>query len=238
VISPLLANIYLNVLDKVWKNKRVQERFRARLIRYADDFVMLCGGNVERVFKGIERVLEHLELELNEEKTKVLDAKEESFNFLGFRIEMRENPRTRKIFPLTKPSKETLREIKTEIKALTCRKNHRMPKERMIKRLNEVVRGWSVYFHYGHCSKELSKIKDYLNARVRIYLREKHRIKNKGYKVFPYSYLYGELGLYKIPTRAPWTSSVKAFGKKMIGKPYLGKPNVRFDEGELEIEHG
>jgi len=214
VISPLLANIYLNVLDKVWKIKRVQERFRARLIRYADDLVVLCGGNVERVLKGIKAVLEHLELELNEEKTKVLDAKEENFNFLGFKIEMKENPRTRKIFPLIKPSKESMKHIKLKIKALTCRKNHRIPKEVMIKKLNEVVRGWVTYFHYGHCSKDLSKIKDYLNARVRIYLREKHRIKNKGYKVFPYRYLYGELGLYKIPTRAPWTSTVKTSGRR------------------------
>lgn len=213
VISPLLANIYLNVLDKAWKIKRVQERFRARLIRYADDFVVLCRGNVERVFKGIERVLEHLELKLNEEKTRILDAREESFNFLGFRIEMKESSRTRKIYPLIKPTKESLREIKAEIKAITCRKNHRMPKELMIKRLNEVVRGWVTYFHYGHCSKDMSKIKDYLNARVRIYLREKHRIKNKGYKKFPYSYLYGELGLYKVPTTSGWTQTVKASGR-------------------------
>jgi hypothetical protein len=127
---------------------------------------------------------------------------------------MKDSLRTGKIYPLINPSKESLRSIKTEIKAITCRKNHRMPEELMIKRLNEVVRGWVTYFQYGHCSKDMSKIKDYLNVRVRLYLRKKHAIKNKGFKKFPYSYLYGELGLYKIPTRAPWTSTVKAFGRR------------------------
>ena len=213
VISPLLANIYLNVLDKVWRVKRVQERYKARLIRYADDFIVLSRGNPERVLLGIKRVLKYLELNLNEGKTKVLDAREESFNFLGFRIEMRENPRTGKIFPLIKPSKESLRHIKSEIKALTCRRNHRVSKEVIVRRLNEMVRGWAVYFHYGNCSKDLSRVKNYLNERVRIYLRGKHAIRNKGYKVFPYSYLYGELGLYKIPTDSPWTQA-KASGRR------------------------
>jgi RNA-directed DNA polymerase len=58
VISPLLANIYLNVVDKIWKLKKVQERLGARLIRYADDFVVLCKGNTEKVLSGIKAVLE------------------------------------------------------------------------------------------------------------------------------------------------------------------------------------
>ena len=58
VISPLLANIYLHVLDRIWKVKKVEERMEARLIRYADDFVVMCRGKRERILKGIEAVLE------------------------------------------------------------------------------------------------------------------------------------------------------------------------------------
>ena len=118
VISPLLANIYLNVLDKVWKMKKVEERWRARLIRYADDCVVPCQGNTERVLKGIRTVLGHLGLSLNEAKTRVVDARKESFNFLGFTIQVKKSIKTGKRFPLIRPSKETLAEIKAEIKAL------------------------------------------------------------------------------------------------------------------------
>ena len=205
VISPLLANIYLNVLDKVWKVKKVEERWRARLIRYADDCVAACQGNTERVLKGMKTVLGYLGLSLNEEKTRILNAREEKFTFLGFTIQVVENPKTGKRFPLIRPSKEALAEIKAEIKALTCRRTLHLPKEVVIKKLNEVVRGWAGYFYYGNCSRDLFTIKGFLDERVRIYLRRKHAKKSRGYKAYSYQYLYGTLGLYKIPTTAPWT---------------------------------
>jgi group II intron reverse transcriptase/maturase len=210
VISPLLANIYLHVLDRIWKVRKVEERFKARLIRYADDFVVLCQGQTERVLKGIKTVLRGLELSLNEEKTRIVDARKERFNFLGYRIEVVRNPKTGKTFPLIKPSKEALAEIKAEIKALTCRKTLCLPKEVVIKKLNETVRGGVGYFYYGNCSRDLSSLKGFLDERVRTYLRRKHAKKSRGYKEYPYQYLYGTLGLYKIPTTAPWTRTVKA----------------------------
>lgn len=214
VISPLLANIYLNVLDKLWKIKKVQERSGARLIRYADDFVVLCRCNTEKTLMGIRKVLEDLELGLNDEKTKVVDASQESFSFLGFTIEVKKNPKTKRDFPLIKPSKKSIKRIKAEIKGLTCRKNHALPKEVVVSKLNGKVRGWSNYFYYGNCSKDLSKLKGFLDERVRTYLRRKHKMKNRGYKAFPYKYLYENLKLYKIPTTAPWTQAVKAFGRR------------------------
>jgi RNA-directed DNA polymerase len=212
VISPLLANIYLNVLDKVWKARRIQERLEARLIRYADDFVVLCKGKTERLLQGIQGVLGDLGLTLNLEKTRVVDAREEGFNFLGFTIEVKRNPRTGKRFPLIRPSRKALKQIKAEIKSLTCRQTLALPKEVVIQKLNEVVRGWAGYFYYGHCSKDFSVLKGFLDERVRIYLRRKHQEKSRGYKAYPYKYLYGTLGLYKIPTTAPWTQTAKAAG--------------------------
>jgi group II intron reverse transcriptase/maturase len=214
VISPLLANIYLHVLDRIWKVRKVEERFQARLIRYADDFVVLCQGNTERVLKGIKTVLRGLELNLNEDKTRVIDAKRQSFQFLGFTLEVKRSLKTGKKFPLITPSKEAMAEIKAGIKALTCRKTLRLPKEVVIKKLNEVVRGWTGYFYYGNCSRDLTKLKEFLDGRVRIYLRRKHAKKNRGYKAYPYKYLYDNLGLYKIPTTAPWTQAAKASGRR------------------------
>lgn len=214
VISPLLANIYLNVLDKVWKIKRVQERMGARLIRYADDLVVLCEGNTERVQRGMRRVLAYLELSLNEDKTRVVDAKQEGFNFLGFTVKMMKSYRTGKSFSSIKPSKKAMQGIKAEIKRLTCRRNLGLPQEVVIRKLNEVVRGWAQYFYYGNCSRPLGRVKWYMEERVRIYLRRKHRLSTRGQKTYPYSYLYENIGLYKIPTTAPWTKTAKATGRR------------------------
>jgi len=215
VISPLFANIYLNVLDTIWKMKRVQERLEARLIRYADDFVVLCKGNTERILRGIQTVLGDLGLTLNEGKTKVVDAGKDSFNFLGFTIGVKENPKTGKKFPMIIPSKKALRHITAEIKNLTCRSNLSLPKEVVVNKLNGVVRGWVNYFYYGNCSNNLLRLKGYLEERTRTYLRRKHKKSRAcGYKDYPQRYMYKILGLYKIPTTAPWTQTAKAYGRR------------------------
>jgi group II intron reverse transcriptase/maturase len=211
VISPLLANIYLDVLDKVMK---VQERAGARLIRYADDFVVPCRGDGERVLRRVEGVLNGLGLSLNGEKTKVVDASKERFGFLGFTIEITKSSRTGKTFALIQPSKKAVAEIRAEIKALTCRRTLGLPKEVVIRKLNEVVRGWVGYFYYGNCSRSLSMVKRFLEERVRIYLRRKQAKKNRGYRQYPTQFLYENLGLYKMTTTAPWTQAVKATGRR------------------------
>ncbi len=213
VISPLLANIYLDVLDRIWKIKKIEERFRARLIRYADDFVVLCRHDTQRVLKGVGSVLAYLELSLNEDKTRVIDARKANFNFLGFTIKVKKS-KTGNKYPLITPSKKAVKRIKSKIKSLTCRRNHTLPTEEVVRKVNEVVRGWTNYFYYGNCSKDLSSLKGFLDERMRIYLRRKHSLKSRGYCVYPYRYLYENLGLYMIPTTAPWTQTAKAAGRR------------------------
>ena len=212
VISPLLANIYLNVLDTLWVVKKVQERLGARLVRYADDSVVLCRGNTDRILTGIKRVLDDLGLTLNEEKTRIVDARQESFDFLGFSIGMKRGLRTGKIYPHTEPSKKALKHIRSEIKQLTTERYSATPTEVVIRRVNEVARGWVGYFRFGNCTKTMSALKGYLVYRMRIYLRRKHHYRSFGCKKYPYRYYFDSLGLYEVPTKAPWTQSVKAPG--------------------------
>jgi RNA-directed DNA polymerase len=213
VISPLLANIYLNILDTLWKKKRIQEEYGARLIRYADDFVVLCRGNTERVRQGIERVLAYIGLNLNEQKTKVLDAREASFNFLGFTIKLVRSPRTGGIFPLISPSKKSINQIKAKIRGYTTRAYLNIPVENTIRNLNSVVRGWTNYFYYRHCGNQIANVRSFLESRVRKYLRRRRRKSGWGNKEYPYQYLYKQLGLYKMPTSLPRrTVSAKATG--------------------------
>jgi RNA-directed DNA polymerase len=214
VISPLLANIYLNVLDTLWVIKKVQEKLGARLVRYADDSVILCRGNADRILKGVKLVLEDLGLTLNEEKTRVVDARQESFNFLGFTIGMKRARRTGRTYPHTEPSKKALKHIRSEIKQLTTERHSATPTEVVIRRVNEVARGWVGYFRFGNCTKALSAFKRYLVHRMRIYLRRKHHYRGFGYKAYPDRYYYDSLGLYEVPTRAPWSQQVKASGRR------------------------
>ncbi|MEI7639554.1 MAG: group II intron reverse transcriptase/maturase, partial [Syntrophus sp. (in: bacteria)] len=212
VISPLLANIYLNVLDTLWAVKKVQERLGARLVRYADDSVVLCRGNTDRILTGIKRVLDDLGLTLNEEKTRIVDARQESFDFLGFSIGMKRGLRTGKIYPHTEPSKKALKHIRSEIKQLTTERYSATPTEVVIRRVNEVARGWVGYFRFGNCTKAMSSLRYYLGYRMRVYIRRKHHCHSLGYKAYPDKYYYDTLGLYEVPTKAPWTQSVKAPG--------------------------
>jgi group II intron reverse transcriptase/maturase len=212
VISPLLANIYLNVLDTLWVNKRVQERLGARLVRYADDCVILCRGNTDRILNGVRRVFDNLGLNLNEEKTHVVDARQEMFNFLGFSISMKRGRKTGKLYPHTEPSKKALKHIRSEIKQLTTERYSATPTEVVIRRVNEVARGWVGYFRYGNCTKAMSSLRYYLGYRMRIYMRRKHHYHSLGYGTYPDRYYFDSLGLYEVPTKAPWVQNVKASG--------------------------
>jgi RNA-directed DNA polymerase len=174
--------------------------------------VVLTKGNTERVLKGVKTVLDHLSLSLNNEKTRIIEAKQDGFNFLGFAIRLVKNPKTGKRFPLIRPSQKAMKRIRAEIRELTGKRNHTLPEEVVIDRLNEVVRGWVNYFYYKHCSRSMSVLKYYQERRVKIFLKRKH--KQTSYAAYSFDYLYDSLGLYRIPLTAPWTQTVKATGRR------------------------
>jgi RNA-directed DNA polymerase len=103
--------------------------------------VVLCRGNTERVRQGIETVLAHLGLSLNELKTKMVDARKESFNFLGFTVKLQRSPRTGGVFPMVTPSHKAIQKVKTEIKRLTREAYLIVPLQQVIKnpRLGELL---------------------------------------------------------------------------------------------------
>ena len=115
VISPLLANCYLHILDRIWQRRHMKGKLHAHLVRYADDFVVMCRKDVEEPLKVVRHVLERLGLSLNEAKTQVVDAAEASFNFLGFAIRMSRGMRTGKPYPHVCPADKSLMKIKTKL---------------------------------------------------------------------------------------------------------------------------
>ena len=214
VISPLLANIYLNAMDEMWQEKKAELNLKATLVRYADDFVILCQNNAEMAMEVTRKILTKLKLSLNEEKTKIINTRKESFNFLGFTVSPAKGYRTGKTFSLVTPSKKAMLSIRAELKAHTSRRALVLSKEMVVKRVNAIARGWVGYFYYKHCSATMGSLRYFLEARIRTYLRRKHRIRGKGYEIYPNKYLYESLGLYRIPTTAAWKCPAKALVRR------------------------
>jgi len=209
VISPLLANIYLNLLDRVWARGELVEKHKARLVRYADDIVILCAGDTALAYEQLQKILSKLELQLNEEKTQIRDARKEKFDFLGYSIQMAKAKQSGKYFPLVEPSDKAMQSIKQKIKYYTRRDMNPVPIDVIVDKLNQSVRGWSNYFYYGHGHRKMKRIKYYLGESLRLHLRYRHKLKNRGaaYNRFPYSYIHDYLGLYKVPTSPAWKST-------------------------------
>jgi RNA-directed DNA polymerase len=209
VISPLLANLYLHLLDRIWHKKKLQNNLGARLVRYADDFVVLCRNGTEQPMAVIRRVLERLGLVLNEKKTRVVDARNESFAFLGFELCVRKSRRTGNTYSHVQPSRKALKKIKDSVTAMTHRRMTPKPLNEVIGNVNTALRGWVGYFHYQHCTQPFAHIKRHVEQRLAIHLRRRYKIRDKGAgdKRFTSRVLYERFGLYKVPTTAGWTKA-------------------------------
>jgi len=210
VISPLLANVYLHAFDTAWRAGGLERRWQARLIRYADDFVICCRTKAGQVQTVVADQLQALGLTLNSAKTRVLDARHEAFTFLGFTVRVVRSHRTGRTFPLIRPSAAARQRLRDQVKALTGRDHLALPTPTVITAVNRVVRGWAGYFHFQHCTRDFSALRWFVEERVRTYLRRKHRHRTRAYQAIPHTVLYGRLGLYRLPTRAPRTTPMHA----------------------------
>ncbi|MBW6509220.1 MAG: group II intron reverse transcriptase/maturase [Desulfuromonadales bacterium] len=208
IISPLLSNLYLHLLDRIWERNKLQQRLGARIVRYADDIVILCRKDQSgQAMEVLRQILNRLELTLNEAKTKTVDAFEETFDFLGFSIWMGKSRKTGNYYPHVQPSKKAEQKVKDRITILTKRERSIMPLEWVVNEVNAMVRGWVGYFHYRNCSQTLGRIRNHLEQRLIIHLRKRHKVRDRkaGYVRFPNRSLYVKYGLYKVPTSAGWT---------------------------------
>ena len=204
VLSPLLANVYLHELDQHWRAHQLERRLNARLVRYADDLVVICRDQTETAREEVCRVLTRLGLTLNDEKTKRVDLWQEAVTFLGFEIRMQRSPRTGRAFPMVSPSKKALVCIRQAIKERTTRQQACHRPAMVIADLNQQVRGWVQYFHYGHCTQAFNKLRRYVADRVRWYLHRRRDQRLGGYHSYPDRLLHEQYGLFAIPQTAPW----------------------------------
>ena len=206
VISPLLANLYLHLMDRIWQRHNLERRLGARLVRYCDDFVVLCRSDISRPLGVIEYVMGRLGLRLNEEKTRLVDAGKKSFDFLGFSFIVRRSRKSGKRYPHVEPSKKSAQRLRLQVKQMTDRRMTPIALPEVMASLNRVLRGWSNYYHYRNCTSVFNGIKWYTEERVRTHLRKRHKVKSraKGYRLFTNRRLYDHYGLFKLPTTAVW----------------------------------
>jgi group II intron reverse transcriptase/maturase len=207
VISPLLANLYLHLLDRIWERRQLQKRLGARIVRYADDIVVLCRNGTEQPMTVLRQILERLSLTLNEVKTRVVDTFEGRFDFLGFEIRMGKSRRTGNDYAHVQPSKKALKSIKDRVTVQTRRGRTLVPLDWVVKEVNSTLRGWVGYFHVRNCSKALEHVRGHVEQRMRTHLSKRHKVRNRraGYARFGNRVLYAKYGLYKVPTTAGWT---------------------------------
>jgi group II intron reverse transcriptase/maturase len=209
VISPLLGNLYLHLLDRIWERHDVANRYQAKLVRYADDMVILCRGSTQLPMAILRDVLARLGLTLNETKTRVVDARDEAFDFVGFRFAVRRSRRSGNRYPHVEPSRAAVQRIKDRTKTLTDRRRTMVPRPTLIAELNRTLRGWSNYFQYRNCTAAMAEVKMHAEERVRTHLRRRHKLVSRAqaYQRFPGRVIYRDLGLYKLPTRTVWPSA-------------------------------
>lgn len=202
VISPLLANLYLNSLDHGVNDDPTLD---AKLVRYADDFVLLCRpGDGAVLYVRLKSYLERKGLKLNEAKTHVLNARAESFQFLGFQVAWRRSWRTGRHYPFVEPSPRARQKLRDTVRTHLSRWTTQESCAATVAAVNRTVRGWSHYFHYDNCTKTFAEMQRWLRQRLRGWLWQKYGRKPGFYSFFTDDRLHGQYQLFTLPTRAPY----------------------------------
>jgi RNA-directed DNA polymerase len=195
VISPLLANIYLNELDRRWTERGYNSiRYEAHLVRYADDMVILCRKDTGRFYAEFKAEVERLGLEVNEAKTRVVDAGE-GFDFLGMRFRYRRSPRGR-MNCYKWPTPGAVSRVKEKAREAIGRRGNWQLAE-AIRRVNPILQGWGNYYRYGNSFDQFDKVDRYVRWRLRWRYWVEHRKRRRGMRDFPRD-LYRESGLYRL----------------------------------------
>jgi len=207
VISPLLANLYLHWFDKLFHRADGPAQWaKAKLVRYADDFVVLARYQTARLRGWIESKIEGwLNLEINRDKTRVVNLAEAkaSLDFLGYTFRWdRDLYGSGRRYLNVEPSKKALQRERDAIKALTSRRQGCTPLPHLIARLNRQLKGWANYFSYGYPRRAFRKINWHAGYRLANHLKH-HRSQR----------------CYRLPEGVTYYARFLQFGLEFLGNP-------------------
>jgi RNA-directed DNA polymerase len=195
VISPLLANIYLNRLDQ-WASELGMDSYNTRIVRYADDIVILTNRNtneanhIKDMFSGR---LSELDLTLNEEKSRITDARE-GFDFLGFCLTREFNKRRGKQVTYVRPSSESVANFKDKVRTIIpITAAHVVTEAEAIAKLNKLIVGWSNYFNHSNAKYTYRHLQRFVEWKLAKFHSAKHKL--SWTKAGLYQLVYRTLGL-------------------------------------------
>jgi RNA-directed DNA polymerase len=197
VVSPMLANLYMNRFLKHWRLTGRGEAFHAKVVSYADDFVILSRGHAVEALAWTQDVMTRLGLTLNEAKTTLKDARKESFDFLGYTFGPEYHRKEGRRYLSARPSSKSVQKLKGKVNELLvpCNKE---PWLEVRKQLNGILRSWSNYFSYGTRLMAYRAIDNHVNDRVRHFLRKRHKVQGRGTRCFADHQVFGPLGVLRL----------------------------------------
>jgi len=197
-ISPLLSNLYMRRFVLGWKKLGHERRLRAYIVNYADDLVICCRNRAEEALATMRVMMAKLKLTVNETKTRVAKLPEEKFDFLGYQFGRCYSPKTGRAYLGTVPSKKRVKRICQAISDETGRNRTLLDATQVVKKLNQMMRGWANYFCLGPVSKAYAAVDQHARRRLRWWLCHKHKVRGWAYAHFPNEVLHGKLGLVQL----------------------------------------
>jgi len=197
VISPLLANIYMHRYLKAWKQQGKGAQYRARIVNDADDFVILTRGHAAQALEWTRRVMTAIGLTLNETKTTLRNAREQTFDFLGYTFGPERYRKDGHWYLAAKPSKKSVKRIKERIYRW-LRPGNQRPREAVVGRLNQQIRGWANYFDYGTRLMAYRAVDNYVAERMRGFLRRRHKLGTRSALRFTADWIFETLGVQRL----------------------------------------
>jgi len=210
VISPLLANIYMNRFLEYWRQNGLGQRLRAHVVVYADDLVILSRGFAAEAHEVLRHGMTRIGLTLNETKTKLREATTERFDFLGYSFGPYWDRRTGQRYLGAGPSAKSRQRLKAKVHALTVPGNM-LPWPEVCRQLNTMVRGWQGYFCYGTLKRVYSDVDWYVANRVRHFLRRRHKVRSRGSRQFSTERVFDDRGVLKLGRLRQRTGTSHAF---------------------------
>lgn len=198
VISPLLANIYLNPIDQAFERKRLGaiRNGSIHLIRYADDMIILAQRKLDEGIALLDRYVKRLDLRINQEKTRRLELRiGESVDFLGFRFHNVRSRQTGTRLILVRPSPRSQERFRATVRKYV---HHSIPlrAKEQVENLNRYLRGWMGYFRLGNGSATFRELAHFVNKRVRHVIWRRRSRRGYGWDKLTSEYIYGQLGLF------------------------------------------
>jgi group II intron reverse transcriptase/maturase len=209
-ISPLLSNIYMRRFVLGWKKLGHEQRLQARIVNYADDFVICSRGKAEEALATMRVMMGTLKLTVNEEKTRVCKLPEEKFDFVGYTFGRCYSPKTGRPYLGTVPSQKRVMRICQAISAETRRNQTLREPQDVVGKLNQMINGWANYFCLGPVSNAYRAVERHARKRLRQWLCAKHQVSWPAYKQFPEPDLhkvYGLIRLIERPKSFPWAKA-------------------------------